>query len=206
CRIRPLNLTKNVSSFYPPMKPLKVSYGAGSKNFEKIPNLLRLILSESIENKFLMESVFVLETNLDDVTGETIGHVVEKLRLENVKDVSIIPMFTKKNRPGQILKLIVDKKDIDKFSSILMEETGTLGVRMYQCNRYVLKREFMKIKIQVDGNKEEIKVKIAKNSLGKIIQIKPEYEDVKKVSEKNDKTLKEINDLIIVKVKKMFDK
>ena len=201
-----VNLAENINSFYPLVRPKKVGYGAGTKNFKKMPNLLRLVLGESIENRFLIDNVIILETNLDDVTGETIGHLMERLARENVLDVSIIPMFTKKNRPGQILKLITKGKDVDKFSRILMEETGTIGIRMYQCNRYILDREFMKIKIEVSNYEETIKVKISKDNSGQIIQIKPEYEDVKKVTEKTGKTLKEINDLCIRKVQDIFEK
>jgi hypothetical protein len=190
-----VNLTEEVGRFYPEMTPLKVGYGAGNKDFEEMPNVLRVTLGKPLDNWLLKDEIAVLETNLDDVTGEIVGNSVDKLLREGAKDVSIIPMFTKKNRPGQILKIVTDRKDVRHLSRILMEETGTLGVRVYPCERHIVNRELFSVEVNVDDSKERVRVKVAKDRRGKIIRIKPEYEDVKRIADKTGKPLREIVEL-----------
>ena len=199
-----VNLAHEVIRFYPLMKPTAIGYGAGTKDFAEMPNVLRVTLGEPLNYRLLRDETSVLETNLDDVTGEIIGHTVDRLLHEGAKDVSIIPMFTKKNRPGQILKIIADKTDVERLSRILIEETGTLGVRVYPCERHILNREPIPIDILIDDIKEPVNVKVAKDSKGEIVQIKPEYDDVKRVANKTGKPLKEIMDLVKMKARELL--
>ena len=196
-----ISLVDEVSVFYPPMAPLKTGYGAGNKDFNETPNILRITMGKALDDGFLEDEVAVLETNLDDATGEIIGYTIEKLLQAGAKDVSAIPMFTKKNRPGQILKIVADKKDARKLSRILIEETGTLGVRICLCQRLILERETLRIDIQLDSGTEQVKVKIAKDSSGAIVRIKPEYDDLKKIAEKTNKPLRQIAELAIIKAR-----
>lgn len=191
-----VNLADEITSFYPSMKPISVGYGAGTKDFTEMPNILRIVLGEPFSYYLLRDEVLILETNLDDVTGEVIGYVLDKLLREGAKDVSVIPMFTKKNRPGQILKVITDKKNVERLSRVLIEETGSLGVRMYTCERRILSRDSVSIDVVIDNSKESVKVKIAKDGKGKILQIKPEYEDIKRVADKTNKPLREVMKMI----------
>ena len=124
-----VNLVDEVNRFYPPMAPLKIGYGAGTKDFEGLPAVLRLTLGQPLNNELVKDNIAVLETNIDDVSGEIVGHAVDRLLAEGAKDVSIIPMYTKKNRPGQIVKVIADQKDAQHLSQVLINETGTLGVQ-----------------------------------------------------------------------------
>jgi pyridinium-3,5-bisthiocarboxylic acid mononucleotide nickel chelatase len=190
-----VNLTQEISRFYPEMTPTKIGYGAGYKDFEETPNILRVTVGEPIDSWLLKDEIAILETNLDDVTGEIIGNSVDRLLREGAKDVSIIPMFTKKNRPGQILKVVVDFKDVQHLSRVIIEETGTLGVRAYPCERHIVNREKFSVDIHVDGAKKRVAVKVAKDNNGKIIQIKPEYEDAKKIADRTGKPFREIVEL-----------
>ncbi|MCW4008753.1 MAG: nickel pincer cofactor biosynthesis protein LarC [Candidatus Bathyarchaeota archaeon] len=201
-----VNLAEEVSGFYPEIAPLKVGYGAGNKDFAEMPNVLRVTLGAPLESGLLTDSVVILETNIDDVTGEVIGYSVDRLLREGAKDVCVIPMFTKKNRPGQILKIVADAKDAKRLSRVIIEETGTLGVRVYPCKRHILNRELFSVDVQVDGVGETVKVKVARDIQGKIIQIKPEYEEVKKLAEKKGKPLREIADLITSRTKEILSK
>jgi uncharacterized protein (TIGR00299 family) protein len=196
-----VNLADEVSRFYPEMTPLKVGYGAGTKDFEEMPNVLRITVGKPLESWLLKDEIAILETNLDDVTGEIVGNSVDKLLREGAKDVSIIPMFTKKNRPGQILKIVADRKDVAHLSRIVMEETGTLGVRVYPCERHIITRDLYSVEVLVDDAKELVKVKVAKDRKGKIIRIKPEYEDVKKIADKTGKPLREIVELVTMRAR-----
>ncbi len=199
-----VNLAHEVSRFYPEITPLNVGYGTANKDFEEMPNVLRLTVGEPLENGLLKDEIAILETNIDDATGEIIGNTLDTLLREGAKDVSIIPMFTKKNRPGQILKIVADRKDVKHLSRVIMEETGTLGVRVYPCERHIINREVTAIDLRVDNVKARVKVKVAKNSKGKIIRVKPEYEDAKRLADKTGKPLREINDIITSKAREVF--
>jgi len=201
-----VNLAHEVSCFYPGITPLKVGYGTGNKDFEEMPSVLRLTVGEPLDDWLLKDEIAILETNIDDATGEIIGNTLDKLLREGAKDVSIIPMFTKKNRPGQILKIVADRKDVKHLSQVIMEETGTLGVRVYTCERHIINREVTAVDVLIDNAKARVKVKIAKDKNGKIINIKPEYEDAKRLSDKTGKPLREINDIITTKAKTVFSK
>jgi uncharacterized protein (TIGR00299 family) protein len=199
-----VSLANEVSRFYPEMTPLKIGYGAGNKDFEEIPNVLRLTVGAPLENWLLKDEIAILETNLDDVTGEVVGNSVDKLLREGAKDVSIIPMFTKKNRPGQILKIVADRKDVKRLSRIVIEETGTLGVRVYPCERHIVGRELSLVDVLIDDVKERVKVKVARDRNGNIIRVKPEYEEVKRLSDKTGKSLREINEIVTMRAREVF--
>jgi uncharacterized protein (DUF111 family) len=113
-------------------------------------------------------------------------------------------MFTKKNRPGQILKIVADRKDVKHLSRVVMEETGTLGVRVYPCERHIINREVISVDVLIDDVKEHIKVKVAKDRNGKIIRIKPEYDEVKRLSDKTGKPLREINEIVTLRAREFF--
>jgi uncharacterized protein (TIGR00299 family) protein len=176
------NLVNTEGSSYPPMRPGKVGYGAGAADFAEVPNILRIVVGEPLEYGFAGDEVRVLETNLDDVPGEVIGYAVDRLLEEGAKDVSVIPMFTKKNRPGQIIKVIADKKDAEHLTRVLVEETGTLGVRESPCRRHILLREVTSVNVRIYETSAPVRVKIARNLNGKIVRIKPEYDDVRKLA------------------------
>jgi len=199
-----VNLANEVSRFYPEMVPVKVGYGAGGKEFSEMPNVLRITMGKALENRFINDQIAVLETNVDDVSGEIVGHTVDRLLAEGAKDVSIIPMHTKKNRPGQIIKVIADQKDKQRLSNVLINETGTLGVRVYFCERHTVTRELYSLDLLIGGVKEPVKVKISKNSNGEISRIKPEYDDLVRLAEKTDKPLRELSELVISRAKEVL--
>ena len=201
-----VNLVDEVTRFYPAMAPLKIGYGAGTKDFAEMPAVLRLTIGKPLDSGFLGDEIAVLETNVDDATGEVLGYTLDKLLSEGAKDVSIIPMYTKKNRPGQIIKVIAEQKDVAHLSQELIDETGTLGVRVYYCERHIINRELHTVDLLVLGNKETIRVKVAKNLKGEIIHIKPEYEDLKRLAEKTKKPLREISEIAVSKAREVLKK
>ncbi len=201
-----VNLVSEVDSFYPSIVPLKVGYGAGTKEYQELPAVLRLTIGEASDGTFVRDEIAVLETNLDDVSGEVLGYTVDRLLAEGAKDVSIIPAFTKKNRPAQIVKVIADQKDVSHLSEVLIAETGTLGVRVYYCERHIICRELLMVDLLVMGNKETVRVKVSKDAQGRIIRIKPEFEDLKVLAEKTKKPLRELLDLAVSRAQEMFPK
>ena len=107
--------------------------------FENVPNILRLTLGE--KSILLKDEVTVIETNVDDITGEELGYALQKIMSFGARDVSIIPIFGKKNRPSHLLRVITDVDKSEYFSNLIIQETGTLGVRIYPTSRYIQKRE-----------------------------------------------------------------
>jgi len=190
------NLALESVRFYPPMKPTKVGYGAGTKEFIEMPNILRITLGEPCDFGLSSEEVYVIETNLDDASGELIGYAMDKLLQEGARDVSAIPTLAKKGRPGHLIKIIVDSSSLERVCRILIEETGTLGVRIYACQRRILDRESLPVEVTVEDVREVVNVKVAKSTQGQIIQIKPEYDDIKRLADRMGKPLREIEELV----------
>jgi uncharacterized protein (TIGR00299 family) protein len=193
-----VNIVDEVNRFYPEIVPTRIGYGSGTKSFDGVPNILRITMGKSVDYGFLKEEIAVLETNVDDVTGEILGHTIDVLVQAGAKDVTIVSGLTKKGRPNQILKVIANKSDVYRLSCEIMNETGTLGVRVSFCERLVIKRELVQLEVKVNGKKEKVTVKVAKDSNGKIVRIKPEFEDVKRLSNKSKKPAREIADLIVI--------
>jgi len=185
-----VNMARGAVRHYPPMEPRAIGYGAGARELEGLANILRIVVGQRLSSPMLRDMVYVLETNLDDVSGEVLGHALERLLQEGARDVSVIPMFTKKSRPGQIVKVIVDAWDVERLSRVLVEETGTLGVRAMPCERLVLQREIVPLQIELGGVKHIVNVKVSRDMGGKVVAVKPEYEDVKKLAEKAGKPLR----------------
>jgi len=86
-----------------------------------------------------------------------------------------------------------------------MEETGTLGVRMYPCKRYILTRETVPVEVEIEGKRETVNVKVSKELGGRDIQVKPEYDDVKKLADKTGKPLRVLIDLVVKKAREVHE-
>jgi uncharacterized protein (TIGR00299 family) protein len=188
------SMAEKTIKYLPEFRPLTVGYGAGSREFENVPNILRVITGEMNGSKLVQDEVLLLETNLDDVTGETVGFTMERLLSSGAKDVSIIPIIEKKSRPGWIISVMAEEKDVDKLTEILTSETGTLGVRIYPCHRRILTRESQKVQLYVNGEKYEVDVKLARDRLGNIVNLKPEYDSIHDLALKVGRPFREIHE------------
>jgi len=186
------SLTDNSLDYLPSMRPETVGYGAGDRQFDTVPNILRIIMGRTPD--LTEDNVILMETNLDDVTGETIGYASERLLAAGAKDVSITPIFGKKGRPSWVISIIADQKDTETLSDILTSETGTLGLRMLPSHRMILTRKNMKVEGEISGNRITVNVKIAKDRSGKITNLKPEYDDVRELALRLERPFREIHD------------
>jgi hypothetical protein len=122
-----------------------VGYGAGSRDFGDGPNLLRVVVGES-EGDGGAETVELLETNLDDVPGQVVGHALERLLEAGALDAFVTPVFMKKNRPGVVVTAIVPFGRRREVEAALFRETGTLGVRRWTASRTTLPRRALELK------------------------------------------------------------
>ncbi|MFQ5838998.1 MAG: nickel pincer cofactor biosynthesis protein LarC [Thermoplasmata archaeon] len=171
------------------IRPEAVGYGAGGRDISGVPNVLKAVLGSSGPPG--EEVVSVLETNLDDVTGEVLGHLAGILSASAALDFHMIPTVTKKNRPGHILQVIAPPGKEEQLAAIIMRETGSLGVRVNRLQRrLVLDRELVRAKVQALGG-EEVTFKVARDSEGNVVSVKPELDDLREVAGRMGITLRE---------------
>ncbi|MGC8816889.1 MAG: nickel pincer cofactor biosynthesis protein LarC [Candidatus Hadarchaeum sp.] len=175
---------------FPSMRVLSVGYGAGSRDFPS-PNFTRVCVGETWEASESGE-IAVLETNVDSVTGEVIGYAIEKLLAAGALDAGAIPMIMKKGRPGFLLRVLARPKEAERLSRVLMQETGTLGVRlMPSVHRYMLEREIVRVDLKLAGLRFKPRVKVAREG-GRIVGWRAEYEDAKAIADRTGISLREV--------------
>lgn len=126
----------------PAMTIESIGYGAGQKDFEH-PNLLRLLVGTAVEPVLAAETdtIVLLETNLDDTTGEAVGHCIGKLWQAGALDVATSPLQMKKDRPGVLLTVQCRPTDTDELAQIIFRETTSLGLRRSTLQRLTLPRQ-----------------------------------------------------------------
>jgi len=149
----------------PEMNIEKIGYGIGSRDDADLPNVLRIIVGEKVKSE---DSIYVIETNIDDMNPQVYGTLMERLFVEGALDVFWTPVQMKKNRPGILVTVLCKEPELDNIIEILFKGTTTFGVRYYEVNRRILDREIKK----VDGKR----VKIGRYK-GKLYKISQEYED-----------------------------
>ncbi len=181
--------------YFPLMKVTRIGYGCGSKEFSNVPNVVRAVLGEFGEvapRSLKYEKVYVLESNVDDVTGEVIGYSIEKLMSLGALDVSVIPVTTKKCRPGHIFRVLSDEQHVRDLLMAMVRELGTLGVRVSEVGRYVLPvRDFKDLRIDL-GRGYDVRVKVCKDGEGNVVRVKPEFEDLKRIANELNIPLREL--------------
>ena len=194
-----VSLASSIVDFYPPIELKRVGYGAGKKDLGRVPNILRIIEGESL--KATRDKVVVLETNLDDVTGEIIGYLVQKLINKGALDVSVIPALGKKNRPVHIIKILADPVKYVELLEMLVDETGTLGVRIYEIPRVIAERMKRTVKVKVRNKEYTVRVKVSRLKDGKLVNLKPEYEDIRRIAEDTGLPLRRVSEEVNRQIK-----
>lgn len=181
-----------IVEFIPLIRPKKVAYGAGKKDFDH-PNVLRIIESADMAES---NEIDVIETNIDHLTGEEIGYLFDRLLDCGASDVSITPTIMKKNRQGSILKVISKPENREMLVECIFKETGSLGIRISpNVHRGIAKREFTKKTYNINGKDYEITFKIGYVN-GEIISKRAEFEDLKRIAEDSGLALKDIREMI----------
>ena len=184
---------------FPAMRIDKVGYGAGSRNFEKHANVLRLTIGEAVEEDAASrvstedqgaaatDVVHVIEANLDDATPQLLGYVQERLMAAGALDVFCSPIQMKKNRPGTLLSVLARPANEQNLVDILFAESTTLGVRIREERRRVLERRTVAVQTQWG----EVRMKVA--HLGDAVRnVAPEYEDCRKIAAEHHIPLKRV--------------
>jgi pyridinium-3,5-bisthiocarboxylic acid mononucleotide nickel chelatase len=195
-----VNLAGKSKGGIPILTPNKIGYGAGAKELGQVANILRLTVGEISGTEHAHDEVVVLETNLDDVSGEVIGRAVERLMEAGARDVSITPVFMKKNRPGQLLSVIADKEKSEQLANLLMEETGTLGVREIPVSRHISRRASSTLTLEAGGKRFQVRMKTALTAHGHLRGGKVEYEDLRRISNETGLSIRELQQIVKTRV------
>jgi uncharacterized protein (TIGR00299 family) protein len=164
-------LSSGVGSF-PSVNITKIGYGMGRDEFPDRPNLLRLVLGEPIE-AHQADQVAVLEANIDDMNPEFYDYLMERLFERGALDVSLSPLLMKKNRPGTLLRVIVEESNAEALSELILLESTTMGVRRHMVDRKKLPREVK----EVETKYGRVRVKVSGET-----RFQPEYEDCKRLA------------------------
>jgi len=192
-----VNLTKTCSEFYPPLAIESIGYGAGQKTFDEFSNVLKIVRGKT-KTTLIKDTVQVLETNVDDVSGEVLGNLIEKLMLNGAKDVTITPGITKKGRPTQIISVICDSAAMHQILELLVEETRTLGVRVRTSERFVVPRTINETMIEIDGKEFLVHYKMADTTS----HFKIEFDDIKLISSSLNASFNKTEELLREKIRK----
>ncbi len=191
----------------------KVSYGTGQKKFKEFLNVLRISLGSIIDSekgnylKIYEEPVIVLETNIDDVSGELIGHFIRKMEQEDVLDIQVLSGISKKNRTSHLLRILCHPTMKYTLIEKIVEELGTLGVRYYEIPRVCVDRRIIQEQMVIDGIQYFLDYKISfikSVDAIKLINIKPEFDHLKVISDKTGIPIKSINQLAQEQAIKIF--
>ena len=177
-----------------PMRNLvaeKIGFGLGTRENKTRPNVLRAVLGEASDasgpHDWQTDVIAVLETNLDDINPEILGHFVEQALAAGALDVFHTPIQMKKNRPGVLLTVLCGESEADKFTELMLRETSAFGVRRSTAERRKLIREFASVRTPYG----EVNVKLGRLD-GKVIQAAPEFESCKKLAAEAKVSLKTI--------------
>ena len=202
-----VNLAPEHISQYPPFIPEQIGNGAGQKDGKNVANILRLVVGQSNSNvDHTSESVYEIETNVDDATGETIGSMIETLYASGAKDVTVLQGISKKNRPSFIIKVLSDITSRDSLVKLLLNETGSLGCRVHEINRITIPRSFITVPITIGNQRFVVKVKLSKDKDGTIKMIKPEYDDIKKIATRLKAPYRKVFDIVYYEVFKKYNR
>lgn len=175
----------------PDMEVEALGYGFGKTETGRL-NALRVFLGVAEEENLYQQdqmetdSIMVMETNLDDCTGEVLGYTLEKLLVEGALDVYFTPIQMKKNRPATTLTVLCKENMVKSLAQIIFEETGTLGIRTYESQRFILPRDVRIINTEFGP----VRAKVSKVN-GKD-RFKPELDDCVEIAKKYNIPLKDV--------------
>lgn len=185
---------------FPLLVAKEVGYGAGERELQ-LPNVLRGLIAELIPAQDQVkkrnhephgDQVVQIETNVDDVTGEVIGHLIEKLMEAKALDVSVLPATMKKGRSGNVIRAIAKHEDAESLAKIIIKETGSLGVRVFpSLHRFLAEREEISVQVEFNNHMYKALVKASRMD-GELLSMKPEYEDCKRITQETGLALRTV--------------
>ncbi len=182
-------------------------FGAGDREMPGIPNMLRLMIGDTSAGRggeaggsLEQQEVIVLEATIDDMEAQVFGYFMELALREGALDVYYTPVQMKKNRPAVLLTVLCSPEQETRVAKLMFRETTTLGVRATRTKRWVVPREIR----EVQTGYGPVRVKLARWQ-GQVINISPEYEDLKAIAEKTGEPLKTVRRQVLEQIGKVKD-
>jgi pyridinium-3,5-bisthiocarboxylic acid mononucleotide nickel chelatase len=185
----------------PEMRIQKTAYGAGTREYQDFPNVLRLMIGIQIpkatdNGQRITDNLLLIETNIDDLSPQILGFVMERAFNLGALDCWFTSVQMKKNRPATLVSILCERTKREVLTELLYTETTTLGIRVREVERDCLPREIVKIETEFGT----VDVKIARYK-DKIVNAKPEYEQVREIAAKTGVSFQEIEKKILEKLK-----
>jgi len=175
----------------PEIKIEQIGYGAGTRDRKGSPNVIRLILGETIGTTIspgrIVEKLVVLESNIDDASPQTLGFAMERAFEANALDCWFTPIQMKKDRPATLLSVLCEPSDVERIQQLLFRETTTLGIRRREVERMSLERTSETLSTEFG----EVRVKVSRLD-GKVLTRKAEFDDVKRIASEAGEPLRSI--------------
>lgn len=174
----------------PAMKIERVGYGAGTRSYPKFPNVLRAVIGEMEDSgsDSTPTTVTVIEANIDDLSPQIFGYLMEKALAAGALDVFYTPVQMKKNRPGVLVTLLCNLSDRARMTDLIFSETTTLGVRYRNEQREILRREHLAVETEFGS----IRIKIARAQDGRLMNFAPEFEDCRAAAELHQVPIRQV--------------
>jgi hypothetical protein len=173
-----------LASGFGPMPPLRLTaqgFGAGTKDFAELANVVRILIGES-SGAAEATTVSVIEANIDDCSPQVLGYAMERLLAAGALDVTLSHVLMKKSRPGVLLRVVATPETREALAAIIFAETTTLGVRFYDAERRVQSRAHETVTTPYG----DVRVKVGEHGVA------PEYEDCRALAQRTGVALKEI--------------
>jgi uncharacterized protein (TIGR00299 family) protein len=170
----------------PEMRLDAVGYGAGARDIDSLPNVVRVLVGEELDSH-ATATVSLIETNLDDLSPELVPDAAEACTAAGALDVWATPVQMKKGRPGIMISALARPPDERRVAEALLRESSTLGVRIAKLRRWELERD--ERTVEVAGN--PIRVKVGRLN-GEVINVAPEHDDCAAVAQRTGRTVKSV--------------
>ena len=170
----------------PQMNVSRIAYGAGNRDLEGQPNVLRLLIGEPAA-PYEEDTSLVIETNIDDMNHQVYDYLIEKLMKQGAQDVYLTPIIMKKGRPAILLSVLTSKANSEAVLDTIFRETTSIGVRIREAGRKKLGREIR----EVETTYGKVRVKISKRG-DEILTVTPEYDDCRRIAEEKQVPLKTV--------------
>lgn len=185
----------------PHMTVEQTAYGAGTREYNDFPNVLRLLIGESAAvsaaSEVATNELVLLETNVDDVSPQVLGYVMDRAFEIGCLDCWFAPILMKKNRPASLISILCDEEKREKLTELLYRETTTLGIRIKRVERECLPREMVLVETQFGP----VDVKVARYR-NEVVNAMPEYDQVKRLAKTNGVAFRQIRDAVIGELNK----
>ena len=170
----------------PAMRIESVGYGAGDREFKGRANLTRVLVGE-VSGAPEATQIHVIEANVDDMSPEWVGYVRERLLEEDALDVTVTPVYMKKDRPGFTISILARTEDRERLGDLLLTETTTIGIRTHTAERRVLERTSQSVETPYGT----VSIKVASEN-GAIRNAAPEYDDCRRIAREKNVPFKEV--------------